>query len=301
MTRLTKTKSVPEGKEGVYDHPFFRSLIRRSLRYLSSGYPVHYTGPSGVGKTTLALHVAKKRNRPVLMISGNEDLSNEDLIGAYKGYSRKKSDDNFIRTVRKIEEEVTESWVEGRLYEAVKNGYTVVYDEFTRSRPDTNNLFLSVIEEKLLPLYGAKRKESHIKVHPDFSIIFTSNPTEYVGIFETQDALLDRMITIPFHMMDKEAQVAVVRERTSMEESKAEKIVDLTEKVNGLCEEAHDGLSLRASIMIADILEKYDIPVDGKNEDFQNLVLDITYFTLNLCNEDTEDLQNKILDVCRNV
>ncbi|ARI76455.1 gas vesicle protein GvpN [Halobacillus mangrovi] len=301
MTRLIKTKSVPEGKEGVYDHPFFQGLIRRSLRYLSSGYPVHFTGPSGVGKTTLALHIANKRQRPVLMISGNEDLSNDDLIGAYKGYSRKKSDDNFIRTVRKIEEEVTESWVEGRLYEAVKNGYTVVYDEFTRSRPDTNNLFLSVIEEKLLPLYGAKSKDSHIKVHPDFSLIFTSNPTEYVGIYETQDALLDRMITIPFQMMGKEAQVAVVRERTLIESSKAEKIVGLLEKVNELCEDTQDGLSLRASIMIADIAEKYEIPIDGNNEDFQNLLLDTTFFTLNLCNEDTEDLRERILGVCRNV
>ncbi|MGI8315991.1 gas vesicle protein GvpN [Halobacillus mangrovi] len=301
MSRLIKTKSVPEGEEGVYTHPFFKSLIKRSLRYLSAGYPVHFTGPSGVGKTTLALHLAKKRKRPVVMISGNEDLSNEDLIGAYKGYRRKKSDDNFIRTVRKIEEEVTESWVEGRLYEAVKNGYTVVYDEFTRSRPDTNNLFLSVIEEKLLPLYGAKSKESHVKVHPDFSLIFTSNPTEYVGIYETQDALLDRMITIPFHMMDKEAQIAVVRERTSIETSKAEKIVNLMEKVNELCEDTQDGLSLRASIMIADIAEKYQLPIDGNNEDFENLLLDTTFFTLNLCNEDTEDLRERILGLCRNV
>ncbi|WP_281974781.1 gas vesicle protein GvpN [Halobacillus litoralis] len=301
MSKLTQTKSDSSTTARVYDHPFFKSLIKRSLRYLSAGYPVHYTGPSGIGKTTLALHVAKLRKRPVTLISGNQDLKNEDLIGAHTGYNRKKLNDNFVKTVRKIEENVSEDWVEGHLYEAVKYGHTLVYDEFTRSRPDTNNLFLSVIEEKLLPLYGAKKKNSHIEVHPDFSIIFTSNPTEYVGVFETQDALLDRMITLPFEGMEEEAEVAVVVERTDIDKANAEKIVRFIRQVNERSNNNKAKLSLRSSIIIADIANKNNYPVDGEDEDFQNLCMDLTYFHMDVSTDEQTDVQEMILEECRKI
>ncbi|MCA0984728.1 gas vesicle protein GvpN [Halobacillus yeomjeoni] len=301
MSRLTRMKQKASNQQDVYDHPFFRSLIRRSHRYLSAGYPIHYTGPSGIGKTTLAVHVAKSRNRPVTLINGNRDMSNEDLIGAFKGYNRKKLNDNFVKQVHKVEENVTEDWVEGRLYEAVKNGHTVVYDEFTRSSPDTNNLFLSVIEEKILPLYGAKRKQSHIEVHPHFSIIFTSNPSEYVGVYETQDALLDRMISLPFETMGNETRAEILMQQTSIGKGEAGKIVDLIGNVNALCREGSQTVSLRASLMMADVIMKNDIPVDGENEEFQQLALDVCYFHLKLCSKREEDVRSHILNVCKQV
>ncbi|MGP4077671.1 gas vesicle protein GvpN [Halobacillus sp. K22] len=302
MTKLTETKAGPQEDRGVYAHPFFQNLIKRSQRYLSLGYPVHFTGPTGIGKTTLALHIAKSRKRPVVLISGNKSLSNAELIGAFKGYNRKKVNDNYVRTVRKIEENVTEGWVSGRLYEAVKNGYTVVYDEFTRSKPEVNNLFLSVLEEKILPLYGTKRKDSHIRVHPDFSIIFTSNPAEYVGVYQTQDALLDRMISLPLKSLDQEAEATIVTERTNIDVDKAKSIVGFVHRVKDLCNNRDSSLSLRASIMIADVAERYQLPIDGNDKEFQELCLDITYFTLDLCTDDQEeDLQSKIIEACKKV
>ncbi|WP_173918088.1 gas vesicle protein GvpN [Halobacillus sp. Marseille-Q1614] len=306
MTTLKPTRLTSKTQQNVYDHPYFKSLIKRSQRYLAAGYPVHYTGPSGIGKTTLALHLAKKRNRPVLLINGNKDLSNEDLIGAYTGYRRKKLNDNFVRTVHKIEENVSEEWVNGRLYEAVKEGYTVVYDEFTRSQPETNNLFLSILEEGILPLYGTKRTESYIDVHPDFSIIFTSNPAEYAGVYQSQDALLDRMITLSLHSMDEEAEIAVVSSRTAISQEKAEKIVGFINGVRGICEGAdgEDNLSLRASLMIAEVVQRYNIKVNGSNEEFQDICLDITLYPLQVCtqySESFDELKEKILDECRKV
>ncbi|WP_082231974.1 gas vesicle protein GvpN [Halobacillus massiliensis] len=306
MSTLKPTRLSPDTPQNVYDHPYFKNLIKRSQRYLAAGYPVHYTGPSGIGKTTLALHLAKKRNRPVLLINGNKDLSNEDLIGAYTGYRRKKLNDNFVRTVRKIEESVSEEWVNGRLYEAVKEGYTVVYDEFTRSQPETNNLFLSILEEGILPLYGTKRTESYIDVHPDFSIIFTSNPAEYAGVYQSQDALLDRMITLSLHSMDEEAEIAVVASRTSLSKEKSEKIVKFVNRVREIVEGAdgEENLSLRASLMIAEVVRKYNLKVKGSSEEFQDICLDITLYPLQMGTHFSvpfEELKEQVLEECRKV
>ncbi|MCP3032214.1 gas vesicle protein GvpN [Halobacillus sp. A1] len=303
MTTL-KDSTNNQIQQDVYNDPYFKSLIQRSLRYLKTGYPVHFTGPSGIGKTTLALHIAKQRQRPVLLINGNKELSNEDLIGAYTGYRRKKLNDNFVRTVHKIEENISEEWVQGRLYEAVKEGYTVVYDEFTRSQPETNNLFLSILEEKILPLYGTKRTASYIDVHPDFSIMFTSNPAEYAGVYQSQDALLDRMVTLPVEYMDEEAEIAIVIQKTKISKYKARAIVQFVNRVRELCDNDIASLSLRSSLMIAQVVEKYDIKVDGNDEEFQDLCMDITLFPLRSCSDDSEsidDLRDKILAECREV
>ncbi len=81
---------------------------------------------------------------------------------------------------------------------ACKNGNTLIYDEFTRSRPEANNALLSVLEEKFLNLPRLRRADKgYMDVHPDFRAIFTSNPEEYAGVHKTQDALMDRLITIP--------------------------------------------------------------------------------------------------------
>ncbi len=38
--------------------PEVESIARRALTYLQAGFPVHFAGPPGVGKTTLAFHIA---------------------------------------------------------------------------------------------------------------------------------------------------------------------------------------------------------------------------------------------------
>ena len=209
-----------------------KDLLSRSLQYLKAGYPIHFTGPSGAGKTSMALALAKKRKKPVMLIHGNHELNNKDLIGDFTGYTRKKVVDNYIRSVYKKEENVTETWRDGRLLEAVKNGYTLVYDEFTRSQPTTNNIFLSILEEGILPLYGSKLTEPFVPVHPDFAVIFTSNPDEYAGVFHTQDALLDRLITIHVDYKEVDREAKIVSQKVDMKEEEAKSITSLVAELS---------------------------------------------------------------------
>ena len=84
---------------------------------------------------------------------------------------------------QKTEEDMTKRWVDNRLTVACKHGFTLLYDEFTRSAPEANNVLLSILSEKCWTLGGKRRRTiishgSTLILQP----IFTSNPEEYAGI-----------------------------------------------------------------------------------------------------------------------
>ena len=85
---------------------YLKEISERALRYLDAGLSIHFCGPSGTGKTSLALKVAKNIGRPYSIIYGNNDFSSADLIGGNYGYRRKKTVDNFIHNVYTIEEDL---------------------------------------------------------------------------------------------------------------------------------------------------------------------------------------------------
>lgn len=200
---------------------FIRGIVERALSYLHCGLSVHFCGPAGTGKTTLALQVAHRLGRPLIFVQGDNDFTTADLIGGIYGYRRKRVIDNYVRSVLKTAEDIQERWTDNRLTVACRNGYTFLYDEFTRSRPETNNVLLSVLEEGILTLPPPWGMDGYIDVHPDFRAVFTSNPEEYAGIHPTQDALRDRMVTIRLNNYDEETEVAITSARSGLAPEKA--------------------------------------------------------------------------------
>jgi gas vesicle protein GvpN len=219
----------PRPVAGFVETPYIKSLTRRALNYIKAGFPVHLRGISGTGKTTLALHLANKIGRPAVLIHGDAEYSTSDLVGGEHGYRYRRLRDNFISSVLKEEEDMSKRWMDNRLTIACKYGFTLIYDEFTRSKAAANNVLLSVLQEGVMDLPPTRQGEEahYLKVHPNFTAIFTSNPEEYAGTNKAQDALRDRMVTMDLRHFDYNTEVAITQAKSGLAKEEVEKIVKI--------------------------------------------------------------------------
>lgn len=246
--------------------PYVKDILKWAFIYIKSGYPIHLQGPSGTGKTTLALYIAAQIGRPVILIHGDEEFSTSDLVGQERGYRSRKVVDNFIHSVLKSEEDVVKGWMDNRLTVACKHGFTLVYDEFTRSRPEANNVLLSILEEKMLDLPSSRGEENHLRLHPDFTAIFTSNPEEYAGVHKAQDALRDRIITMNLSHYDRDTEIAIAKAKSGISHKDVEKIVDIIRDFRSGKSNHHP--TVRACVMLAKVVKNCNAKVSSSDEDF---------------------------------
>lgn len=274
FTTVLEPRKLPNFVETGY----VRDITERALAYIAAGFPIHFRGASGTGKTTLAMHLASKVGRPVIIMHGDEEHSTSDLIGGQHGYRTRKVVDNFIHSVLKTEENMQNTWIDNRLTVACKYGFTLIYDEFTRSRPEANNVLLSVLQEKMMDLPPSREGEGYLKVDPNFVAIFTSNPEEYAGVYRSQDALRDRMVTMDIDHPDRETEGAITVAKSGLEKEDAGKIVDIVRALrdSGKCEFAP---TVRGCIMIAKTLKIRHGSVDAESRIFRDICADV------LCSE----------------
>jgi gas vesicle protein GvpN len=263
-----------EPEESFVESPLLRNLTERALSYLKAGYPVHFSGPAGTGKTTLAMHVARQLGQPTMLIYGDDEFGSSDLIGGEHGYRSRKVIDRFISRVLKTEEDVAMRWVDNRLTQACREGFTLIYDEFNRSRPEANNVLLSIFEERLLALPVVSGEGDYLEVHPNFRAIFTSNPEEYAGVHKTQDALRDRMVTIKLDYFDEETEIAITEGRSGLARQEAERIVRLVRAVRELGDAGYTP-TVRACIIIGKVLKIRGAHADGHDPIFREICLDV--------------------------
>jgi nitric oxide reductase NorQ protein len=150
----------------------------------------------------------------------------------------------------------------------------LIYDEFTRSRPETNNILLSILEEKMLETSNTFNNSRYLKVHPDFKAIFTSNSQEYVGVHKIQDALLDRMITINMEYMDAETEREIVRAKGNVSYEDADRIVNIIREFrnNDKCTIKP---SLRSGIMIGKIIRENGSHASKEDAFFRKVAFDV--------------------------
>ncbi len=266
----------PRPMADFVETPYIRRLTRRALGYLKIGVPVHLRGPTGTGKTTLALHIANKLKRPAVLLHGDEEYKTSDLVGGEHGYRYRYMRDNFISSVLKVEQDMRKHWVDNRLTLACKHGFILVYDEFTRSRPEANNVLLSILQEKIMDLPAERNGEERysLRVHPNFAAIFTSNPEEYAGTHKAQDALRDRMVTMDLDFFDRKTEVAITQAKSNLTQEDSEKIVDIVREMRkgNPCEFPP---TVRSCITLAKAVIENKAKVLAKDKTFHDLAQDV--------------------------
>ncbi len=244
---------VPEIKNWV-ETDSVKAIKEKVKRWASLHYPVHLIGPTGCGKTILALQVAKELGRPVVWINGDESVTTTDLIGGYSQVEVTTIRDKYIHNVYKDKDVLKADWVDNPLTLACKYGYTLVYNEFSRSRAVANNVLLSIFSEGILELPTQFGEERYVKVHPDFRAIFTSNSLEYAGVHRAQDALLDRMVGIFMDYYDPETETKIITSQSSIKEKEAQVITALLQSLREKLPE-ESCLGTRAGVMVAQALK----------------------------------------------
>lgn len=250
--------------------PEVKKLEDRIKLWLNIGYPVHLIGPTGCGKTSLAMHTAKELGRPVVWINGDESVTTTDLIGGYSQIEQESLRDKYIHNVFKSNDILKADWVDNPLAIACKYGYTLVYNEFSRTKPAANNVLLSVFEEGILELPTKFGEERYIKVHPDFNAILTSNSIEYAGVHRPQDALLDRLVSIYMDYYSLDTEVKIVHAHTGLPVHDARKIVSVVRAIRERLPDAQKP-GTRACIMIGKGLAA----LNGQNVNFEQLCIDV--------------------------
>ncbi len=262
------------------DHPVIvetdeiRSLTDRAMDYLASGFPLHLRGPAGTGKTTLAMHIAGLMDRPVAMISGSATFTADSLLGGKGNFKTRRVVDKYVASVVKTETEASAVWTDEVLTAACRQGHILVYDEFTRSPPEANNALLTVLEERLLLIPSIAQEDNYLRVHPDFRVIFTSNPVDYAGVQDLQDALLDRMITLDLGFYDRQTEEQIIIGKTGIDSPGARRIVNVVRdfRQSNACAQIP---TMRACLMIARIAADQGWAVSVSEPGFVQLCVDV--------------------------
>lgn len=264
MEKIEAAFLVPKSKNFV-ETETVKKYEDRVFLWLKTGYPVHLIGPTGCGKTALAIKVAEKLGRPMIWINGDEATTTTDLVGGYSRIETTTVHDKYIHKVYKGKDTIEPVWVNNPLALACQNGYTLIYNEFSRAKATANNVLLSVLEEGILELPTRFGEERFIKVHPEFRLILTSNNVEYAGVHKPQDALLDRLASIHMDYYDEETETRIVDAHSKIGMEKASRIVKairaLRQKMDGA-----EKPGTRPAIMIACALQQCNGNAEGLYE-----------------------------------
>jgi nitric oxide reductase NorQ protein len=272
LVRSVKTEFLVPTVENFVETEHVKKLKGRVKLWVNAGCPLQIVGPTGCGKTTLAMEVAKELGRPTVWINGDDQMTTTDLIGGYSEMEAESVRDKYIHNVMIARDKTKFSWVDNPLTLACKYGYTLVYNEFSRSKPEANNVLLSVLEEKILELPTVFGDNRYVKVHPDFAIILTSNSTEYAGIHKPQDALLDRMVNIYMDYYDYDTELKIAQAHTHLPLGEAERVVKVVRTIREKMPEPYKP-GTRAEIMICRGLKA--LGRDRSKESIEQIYVDV--------------------------
>jgi MoxR-like ATPase len=211
---------------------------------LTAGRHVLLEGSVGVGKTTLALEVARSLGSKIVRVDGDGRFTEQKLVGSFD--PKMALEKGFVES----------SFLPGPLYQAMNEGSILLINELNRMPEMVQNVLLPAMDEGLIqiPYLG------ELKAKPGFAIVATQNPREFVATSSLSEALLDRMEWVSIQAMSEEQEIAVVVANLPGKISdelrswieKAVSLVGLTRSHPKI----KRGASIRAAISIAQMIQQ---------------------------------------------
>ena len=209
--------------------------LKRALAAIRAKKHLLIEGPVGVGKTVIALAVAKHLKRPFYRVDGDERYTESKLTGWFdppivlsKGY-------------------VKEAFIPGPLTMAMQNGGALFINELNRMPEAVQNVLLPAMDELQIEI----PKIGVIKAKDEFVIIATQNPREFVATSSLSEALRDRFELIVLNYQTEEEENEIVKINTGINDYDLIKFCVRIGRATRSHPDIRRGASVRAAMSVA--------------------------------------------------
>ncbi len=251
--------------------------LSAAIEAISIGKHLLIEGEVGVGKTTLAIAVAKYLKRKVYRVDASEQYDTNKLVGWFDPPMVLKNGYCW------------ETFIPGPLTLAMTNGGVLFINEVNRLPEDTQNILLPVMDEGILIV----PKIGEIKAGNGFVIIATQNPEEYVGVTLISEALKDRFVWLKLNYQPEQEEIEIVKRKTGrVDDETARKAVRIVRKTRSHGE-IRRGASIRAAIDLAGIMSNRERKINSMREWIEAAVMALA--TRIELKEDTEKSINEVI------
>lgn len=162
-------------------------------------YSMIFVGESGTGKSTAARVVPTKCGFPYDIINCSTNIEEADIIGTMIPNVDKKS-----------ETDPEFKWQDGILTKAVRNGYTIIFEEINFAKPGILGKLNSLLDEaRQIDLPTGEV----VTAHPNFRLIGTCN-IAYEGTNRMNKAFINRFeIVKEFSDLNRDEVITIINER----------------------------------------------------------------------------------------
>lgn len=206
--------------------------------------PLLLKGPTGCGKTRFVAHMAERLNRPLYTIACHDDLTAADLVG------------------RHLIGDGETYWQDGPLTKAVREGAICYLDEVVEARKDTTVVIHPLSDDRrILPI---DRTGELLQAPPEFMLVVSYNPGYQNLLKGMKPSTRQRFISMRFDYPDKETELSIVKNETSIDDDTAVMLIELAHALRVLKDhDLEESASTRLLVYAATLIRAGLDPIEA--------------------------------------
>ncbi|MGB3409992.1 MAG: MoxR family ATPase [Microthrixaceae bacterium] len=175
-----------------------RRELESVVAALAAGRHLLLEGPPGTGKSTLLRSVADHTGTSFEFVEGNAELTPARLIGSFDPAA--VLNDGYV----------AESFSDGPLLRAMRDGSLLYLEEINRIPEETLNVLITVMSEAELHVPRIGR----VAAEPGFRLVAAMNPFDAIGTARIASAVYDRCCRLAMDYQSAEDEVEIVMAAT---------------------------------------------------------------------------------------